>query len=225
MRVFLVPTGVDAYQLYVEVPRETSAGLAGPPKGWFARQVQRFNETLAEAEQERLRGPGADSGPRTYYQRIMGKIAEFVAEQRLLWHLRKQTAVSLDYPDDITEAQAIEKNRAELSRDLSKHVRWLIIDGIIVLITGPLFFFVPGPNVVSWYFTFRAAGHFLAWRGSRNGLWGVTWTATPNAMLTSLRQALTLPAEERCKALDQISRTLELQHLTAFVERVASRGK
>src|SRR5262249_28105980 len=130
MRVFLVPTGVDQYQLYVEVPREAPVEPAdAPPRGWFAKQVHRFRLTLAEAEEERLRGQREDTGPRTLYRRIMAKIAEAVAEQRLLWHMRTQVGITLDYPDDTTESVAVERMRAELSRDLSKHVRWLIIDG------------------------------------------------------------------------------------------------
>jgi Mitochondrial K+-H+ exchange-related len=227
MRVFLIPTGISHYQLYVEVPREAEVPSSdtAPPRGWLGRKIQKFKDTLAEAEEERLRRERGETGPRTLAKRIMGKIAEAVAEQRLLWQLRNRDSATLYFPDDITESAALELMRAELSRDLSKHVRWLVIDALLVLITGPLFFFVPGPNVVSWYFTFRAAGHFLSWRGARNGLWNLVWTATADGRLTSVRRALTLPSRERCHELDEIARSLDLHHLTGFVERVAVRAK
>ncbi len=59
--------------------------------------------------------------------------------------------------------------KSDFGAGLAKHRRWMIIDGLLVAITGPLFFFVPGPNVISWFFTFRAVGHFLSWRGARKG--------------------------------------------------------
>ncbi len=156
---------------------------------------------------------------------LCGAIAEAVAEQRLLWHLRHQTQASVLHPDDMTGADALREVRAEFSRDVAKHLRWLIIDGLIVAITGPLFFFVPGPNVVSWYFTFRVIGHFLSWRGARKGLTQIVWQTESSAALSGIRAALALPAHDRRLRLLEIGETLGLAHLAGFVERVFARGK
>ena len=171
MTVYLVPVGDRRYQLYVEVAPDADVAPAAPAgSGWMARQIHRFRATLAEAEEERLRResgePERSSG---LWNAIMRRIAETVAEQRLLWHLRHQTAAEVAHPADIDGATALREVRAEFSRDEAKHRRWMLIDGAIVAVTGPLFFFVPGPNVVSWYFTFRAVAHFLSWRGARKG--------------------------------------------------------
>ena len=226
MKVYLVPVGPVRYRMYVEMPPEVVAPDAdGSQRGWFGRQVQRFRATLAEAEAERLRNERGEASQATGPGRtIMRKIAEAIAEQRLLWHLRHQTTVQLCHPLDLEGGAALSEVRAEFSRDVAKHVRWLIIDGLLVAITGPVFFFVPGPNVISWYFTFRAAGHFLSWRGARKGMTKIDWRAEPSAPLAHVRQAIALPPHARRHRLEEISVALGLKHFTGFVERVASRA-
>jgi hypothetical protein len=226
MRVFLVPVSTSRYQLYVEVAADAAAAEAPDPQAsFFSRQAQRFRETLAEAEQERLRRergePETGSG---LWRAIMRRIAETIAEQRLLWHLRHQTAADLQHPDDLAPEAAVQQVRSEFSRDAAKHLRWMIIDGLAVAITGPVFFFVPGPNVISWYFTFRAVGHLFSWRGARKGLNGIEWRTTPSPPLTAVRAALAAPASERRRLLEEVSAALGLRHLAGFVERVARAG-
>jgi hypothetical protein len=106
----------------------------------------------------------------------------------------------------------------------SRTMRRSTCGGLLVAITGPLFFFVPGPNIVSWYFTFRAVGHYLSWRGARKGLTAIEWRPEASAPLTSVRFAIALPAADRRHRLEEISAALGLKHLTGFVERVATRA-
>ena len=97
-------------------------------------------------------------------------VAEAVAEQRLLWHLRRQTSATLFFPDDMSEPAAVDCICAASSRAIStSHRRWLIIDSLWFVASGVLFF-VPGPNVVAYYFAFRLVGHYLSWRGAQQGL-------------------------------------------------------
>jgi len=229
MDVFLVPVGGREYQLYVEIAHdEDVAGEAsdqGPSasSGWVRRQVDRFRQMLADAERERLlRERGEDSGKTGLWRAIMAKVAEAVAEQRLLWHLRRQTAARLVQPDDLSPADALALARAQFAADFAKHRRWGVIDAGIAAITGPLFFFVPGPNLIAYYFVFRAVGHYFSLRGARQGLSVVTWESLPSPHLSSIRSALGLPGDERRARLDQISRALSLDHLAPFVERLSA---
>lgn len=227
MQVFLVPVGQNRYRLYVEVPDETpdDDAQAPPPRGRFARLMHRFKSMLAEAEAERRRTERGEASQATgLWRTILRKIAEAIAEQRLLWHLRHQTTVELCHPADIDAARALEEVRGDFLREAKKHLRWMIIDGLITAVTGPLFFFVPGPNVISWYFTFRAVGHFLSWRGARKGLTGIEWQPQPSPPLSDVRFAIQLPDADRHNRLEEISEALGLKHLTGFVERVASRA-
>jgi hypothetical protein len=227
MKVFVVPVGSRRHQLYVEIPRDEAVLESdGASTGWFARKVKQFKQTLADAEEERLRRErGEPTVARGIGRTIMAKIAEAVAEQRLLWSLRHQTRVDLLHPDDLSAADAQAFVKDEFSRDSAKHRRWMLIDGLVTAITGPLFFFVPGPNIVSWYFTFRTVGHFLSWRGALRGLTQISWTPQARAPLSAVRAALALGQAERCARLDAISSELGLAHLTGFVERLREREK
>jgi hypothetical protein len=220
MDVFLVPVGPRSH-LYVEAAHEDAApaSVAGP--SFRERQVQRFQSMLSEAERDRLRRErGETSEGGGLWRFIMRKIAETVAEQRLLWHLRHQTAVRLVHPDDMRAAEALAEARRQCAEDFGKHRRWLIIHVVTAVVTGVVLFLVPGPNLVAYYFVFRAVGHYFAWRGARQGLDRVDWRAESHAALTELRAALTLPAADRERRVRDLAERLRLQHLSAFFERV-----
>src|SRR6185436_10356266 len=104
MIVFLVPVAADRYELYCEQPDESAMveDSPRPARGVFRRMADRFHAMVAEAEHERRRGP--DPATRRSLAgrvkaRVMRWIAESIAEQRLLWQLRGQTAATLVHPD------------------------------------------------------------------------------------------------------------------------------
>jgi hypothetical protein len=100
----------------------------------------------------------------------------------------------------------------------------LWVDGVLTLITGPLFFFVPGPNLIAYYFAFRAVGHFLSHRGARHGLEVVAWRCETSDALTELRHAVALdPASRELRVRDLAGR-LQLPHLPTFLERMVLPG-
>jgi hypothetical protein len=220
MNVYLVPGAGGRYELYCEVPSgapDTDA-RAGTWRGWL---VDGFRRLVAEGE-EAERGAATEAPERSRLRRaITRRVAEAVAEQRLLWHLRQESSVTLVHPGDITSADALAAARSLVSADYAKHRRWFAIDAVVTGITGPLFFFVPGPNVISWYFAFRAIGHYFAMRGASKGLTNVTWTGTSSSALTDLRAALSLDRELRTHRVDEIARSLGLNRLAVFVEKIA----
>jgi hypothetical protein len=218
VNVYLVPASEGRHELYCEVATLTTADESAV--GSFRdRLVQRFRRMVAEGE---AAAHGEDVPERGRLRRaITRRVAEAVAEQRLLWNLRQETAVELMHPDDVPAADALVTARTLIGADYAKHRRWCIIDTLIACITGPVFFFVPGPNVISWYFAFRALGHFFAMRGARQGLTGVTWTTTPSRELADLRRALTLDHELRARRVEEIAAALGLGRLAFFVKKIA----
>jgi hypothetical protein len=232
MTVYLVPVGSDRYQLYVEIPID-EPDPAGPPsegKGWIsrliARQVHRFRTLMADAERARLkRESGQPDEGSGLWHAIMKRIAETVAEQRLLWHLRHQTEAEVLHPDDIDGAAALNCVRGEFARDVSRHRLWMIVDGTLMIATAIVFTLIPGPNLIAWYFTFRAIGHFFSWRGATRGLTGVAWRTATSAPLAAVRPALSLPTHERRLRLLHIGEQIGLKHLAGFVERVSTRKR
>jgi hypothetical protein len=235
MDVYLVPVGPDRHELYCEVPDEPADGKEGdrtgqPPRGFFSRMRARFRDMLAEAERERRQGragsraePGEnkDQGWMARAKvRVMRWVAESIAEQRLLWHLRRQADACLFYPDDIEEERANAVLRSQLRTDFEKHRFWLIIDALGFIISGVLFF-VPGPNAVAYYFAFRLVGHYLSMRGARQGLSVVKWRTERSAPLAELRRAIALDPAAREQHVHDVALRLRLEHLASFFERTA----
>jgi hypothetical protein len=224
MDVFLVPVASDRYELYCEEPDDPAPADGGPqPPGLFRRMMHRFRQMLAEAEHERRASDGATaqrSLPSRVKARVMRWVAESIAEQRLLWQLRRQAAATLVHPDDLTEHQAQQILRRSLQRDWERHRFWLIIDalggaGSVLLIL------LPGPNLIGYYFLFRIVGHYLSLRGARQGLVTVTWTNTPSRALTTLRGVVGESPESRETIVREVATTLQLEHLASFFQRAA----
>jgi hypothetical protein len=230
MDVFLVPLGAERHELYCEPSDddESAPGAAAPAPGFFARLKRSFSETLRAAEVARARRAAGEYDPiDTWWERtrarILAKVADAVAEQRLLWHLRHETAARLQHPPDMPADRALEIMRAAMVRDRDRHFRWLVIDGILMLLSGALVV-VPGPNVLGYYFAFRVVGHYLSWRGAKQGLDGVTWTTAPCDPLIELREAIGLAPQQREARVDEVAARLQLPRLATFVERVAWRS-
>jgi hypothetical protein len=224
MDVYLVPVGPARHELYCEVPDEPEEEQpAGESPGLFRRLRQRFSDMLAEAERERrqARATAPQGGWLARSKaRVMRWVAESIAEQRLLWHLRRQTEACLYYPNDRNEAQALAELRAHLGPDFEKHRFWLTIHGLLFVASG-IFFFVPGPNFIAYYFAFRLVGHYLSMRGARQGLSGVQWKATRSEELSELRRAIDLAPAVRERRVHELALRLRLEHLASFFERTA----
>ncbi len=219
-----MPIGRDRYELYCEVPDEPEE--PDPEPASFVRRVKmRFTEMLAEAERERRRSRAErDAEERGTFARMKARmmrwVAESIAEQRLLWHLRRQGAACLYYPTDLEEAHATAIMRRQLVRDFDRHRFWLIIDSLLLVASG-LLVLLPGPNLVGYYFAFRTVGHFLSVRGARHGLQAVRWTAQSSAPLAELRNAINLDGEARERHVHDVANALQLEHLARFFERTA----
>lgn len=228
MDVFLIPAGASRYQLYCEVDDEAGEHAGEEHAGWRRRAVDRFVSVVGRVDRARHAAARrrADNTPRSLWHRMRDRtvcwLAEKIAEQRLLWHLRRQHAVDAWFPDDMTEDDAWETISRILQHDARRHGRWAIVHGLlaaIALVLTP----IPGPNLLGYYFTFRVVGHYLSRLGARHGLDRVTWNLRHSATLTELRAAIALEPETRRHRVADIASRLHLEHLAAFLERVAIR--
>jgi hypothetical protein len=242
MDVFVIPVADDRYELYCETPVEDDAGPdadgssadhtgSGLRRRWRTmvnRWRARWSAALKAAEHRQP--PEAESEPSGWvarqHERMLAWVAERVVEQRLLWNLRRSEAAVIAHPQDMTFEQAMELVRTLLQREYERHRRWMVIDGILFVITfvalGPLFLLVPGvANLPALYFGFRTIGHWLSMRGARNGLDRTVWCGRACQPLTDLRALATLDPHARETRLADIATRLRLAHLARFYERVA----
>ena len=224
MDVFVIPVGPDRYELYCEGAVEAPPVAAGST-GIFGRIRHQFAVMLHQAE-ERRRAGSSESRATTRLGRlqdwIMAWVAERIAEQRLLWNLRREKAVVAFHPQDLTFDQTHTLIRRTLQRDWERHRIWLAVDSVL-LIGSIALILIPGPNIIGYYFAFRVMGHWLSIRGATHGLRDVVWTGQPCEPLTQLREAASLKGEARERHVHEIATQLRLQHLSTFFERVAVR--
>jgi hypothetical protein len=222
MDVFVIPVGPEKYELYCEQAEPTDEPEP-PPTGIVGKLRHRFTVMLRAAEERQRHGPAVEHERKNWLGRvhdhIMAWVVERIAEQRLLWNLRRQTSAVAAHPNDMSFDQVLALIRSTLQRDYERHRLWLVLDSIFLIASGALML-VPGPNLVAYYFAFRVVGHWLSMRGAAQGLHHVSWTGRPCPPLGELRE---LPSEprDRSQRIRDIAHRLRLQHLSTFFERVA----
>ena len=227
MDVFVIPVGADRYVLYYEQTAEPEPEDEPAQTGLIARFQRRFRELLREAEEQRQERKDQAGTSQSWTQRIqdrmMSWIAKLVAEQRLLWNLRKQEHVVAVHPSDMTFHAVMPHVHQALQRDYERHRNWLIVDTIGLVVSG-LLAIVPGPNLLAYYFLFRVGGHWLSMRGATQGRRRVQWEGRPCEPINALREALRRPRRERHQCVQQVAVMLHLRHLPTFFERVTAKG-
>ena len=226
MDVFVIPIGPDRYELYCEQPFARD-DVSPPPSGVIGRIRRRIEDWLRKAEQWDESSAGTARGRLgKLHDQVMAWVAERVAEQRLLWNLRRETAVTVAHPDDLTADQVQTIVRRSLQQDLDRHQYWVWVDGVLFLVTfvalGPLFLLIPGiANLPALYFGFRTVGHWYSRGGARHGLNRVRWVPQPSAPLTELRQVPLLPAALRGTRVEEIAARLRLYRFVPFYDRIS----
>ena len=238
MDVFVIPIARDRYELYCETgvdaddeaAAEAAAAEAEPDQGWqrwrpgavFGRLRARFSQMLKAAEQ-RQRQQRCDE-PQGWLarmqERMLAWIVERIAEQRLLWNLRRETSAVLVHPQDMAFEQVLTLVRRTLQRDYERHRLWLIIDTLLLIVSGVLAI-VPGPNILAYYFIFRVVGHWLSMRGARQGLDCVEFASRPCPPLAELREIADLEPSQREQRIHDIADRLRLTNLANFYARIA----
>ncbi len=223
MDVYLVPVGPDRFECYYEAAEQEEKAEPLEGRGFLARMRVRFDQQLKEAEEARHQKSTEE--PRTFLGRMQKRsmrwIAERVAEQRLLWHLRTVAAATLHIPADLPADQADTTMRASMKWDADHHRNRFLLHSLALIISVPVAV-VPGPNVLGYLFTFTVVGHFLAWRGALQGLHQTQWTVVPSDALSDMRQAFTLDAAARHRRIREAAVRLHMPRMARFVEQMTA---
>jgi hypothetical protein len=225
MDVFVIPVGSTRYELYYEQPIEDTEPEEEPKStGIIARFQRRFSQLLREAEEhgDEEKDQAARSWTQRMQDRMMAWIARRVAEQRLLWNLRKEERVRAVHPTDVSFDVVLQDIQHTLQREFERHRFWLVVDTIGLVASG-LLAILPGPNLIAYYFLFRVGGHWLSMRGASQGRRRVQWESRPSDALNGLRDALQMPRRDRHSRVQQIAAALHLRNLPTFFERVTAK--
>jgi hypothetical protein len=221
MVVFLVPAGRDRFELYSEAPEDLGAP-PGREDGRFRRWAHQVSVQWHQLVEAARRGRPRSALAR-WRDAIVCRLAETIAEQRTLWALRTRTEATLRYPANISQERAKSELDRALAHARGHHLRWLIID-LILFVSSVVFFFIPGPNLVAYYFAVRLIGHLQSWRGARQAMDVIRWPFEPDAGLAELATLVNLPRAERASRVAAIAARLNLPRLPSFFDRVAVPG-
>jgi hypothetical protein len=224
MDVFVIPVGPDRFELLCEDQSRSHQEGDSSAQGMLGSLRHRFVTMLRLAE-EREEGGGEQRQPRSWWDRLQERVlcwvAERIAEQRLLWNLRRETSAVAVHPEEMPFDQVMTLIRRTLQRDYERHRIWLVVDTILLVASGVLAL-VPGPNLIAYFFAFRVVGHWLSMRGATQGLKRVSWTGRPSAALTELGKVMLMSSDVRAARVSEIASQLRLRKLPRFLERVAA---
>jgi K+-H+ exchange-related protein len=223
VNVYFIPLGPKRFEPYYEQEDAAESSEDVASRGFFARMGARFSQMVRDAEDERH--ARSHERPDTFLGRVQRKVmafvAERVAEQRLLWRLRRQDEAVLHVPLELDSTEGLRLFRHGLQKDADSHLRRLAVHTLGLLVSVPLVF-VPGPNVLGYLFTFTVVGHFLAYRGAKQGLNGVRWSVIPSETLSEIGRAVSCPPPERFRRIHEAAERLRLPRLARFVERMCA---
>jgi hypothetical protein len=224
VNIYLIPLASGRFEPYYEQEEpDEPAPDGGSAPGLVARVTARFSQMIRDAERDRHEATHDASTTMARLQRkLMGWVAERVAEQRLLWQLRRADSATLHVPAEMEAAMALRLLHQGLQRDADRHLRLLGLHALGLVASAPFVVF-PGPNIFGYFFTFTVVGHFLAYRGARRGDALVAWEVVPDPALTALGQALATEPPERYRLIDEAAEQLRLPRVARFVERMAAR--
>ncbi|MGH9897654.1 MAG: hypothetical protein ACRD4L_02220 [Pyrinomonadaceae bacterium] len=161
MKVYLFEISGVGWRFYSEFT-ESAAPENKPPKrgiwAWIERRYEALQQSLKKSE----------SGVGNFARRIWNWLERLQSpDESMLRTLRNASAIKLHYPEHLTSDTVDRKWTRYLASRRRRHTIWLILNGLVTpisLLLAP----IPGPNVIGWWFLYRAICHLLAFLGTRN---------------------------------------------------------
>jgi hypothetical protein len=182
-------------------PSEPRRGL----RGWLMGKAKALQEALARSDSWVIR----------QLRRIWDWLHERIpADESMLRGLRSAKTLGLYYPARLTPDQARAAWQGYLATRLRYHLKWLAFNVLMspmLVLLAPL----PGPNVLGYWFVYRAVCHALAARGIARARSGrIETVMIPSAALD------TPLSEGDDEAIAQVSASLHLAGLADFLRRL-----
>jgi hypothetical protein len=177
MRIYLLNVDTGRRIFYSDGLDDAEGEKRPGPRGRLGRceeRLGRFKTSMLHAEGRLALGA----------RRVWGWLQRFRhPDERLLVHLRSATGLEIRYPATMGLAEARLAWDEYLKRRLVRHFLWFAVNLLlspITLLLAPL----PGPNVIGYWFVYRAVHHFLVLIGLRRAKGGrVATTFHPSVEL------------------------------------------
>jgi hypothetical protein len=185
-------------------------GTPAPQKGlrgWLERTSRRWHEV----------GRGPQEGVRGRLRRAWNWLHRRLGpDEALLTHLGRAARIDLYYPAPMAPHEAVRLWREYLARRRLHHGSWLVVTLLLspltVLLTP-----IPGPNLIGYWFVYRAVCHLRVVIGVRRAL--------GDQVPTHLRPTTALEPSSELTAVQwmaRVARRYRLRGLGAFLKRSAA---
>lgn len=215
MKVYLLPVRSGEYLFYseaVEAAGEAEAGVErGGVRGWAEQKYKSLQSVLNESES------GVGLRVRRAWEWLQRRTAP---DEPLLRSLRGAREIKLVHPASLSAEDVRERWDDYLSSRKRRHTLWLVLNAIVsplTLLLAPL----PGPNVIGYWFIYRAVCHLLARLGIRRAQ-SMEDTALELLSSEALNETLEAADAER---IDRVANGFGLKGLAAYLERVKGTGR
>lgn len=208
MKIYLLHIDGRGPVFYSEGPESIAEVVNSAPERGLRGRIERKYRDLQLAIRESEQGVGARM--RRAWEWLHRRTSP---DESLLRHLRSATAIEIFHPATITQ----EETRAAWGKYLAsrqrRHIWWFIINFLISPLTI-LLVPIPGPNIIGYWFVYRAVCHFLALLGIRQATSGQITTAFYSS--SALDTELTESPDERTA---RIAAMFGLKDLDGFIKR------
>jgi hypothetical protein len=203
VKVFLLRFDDKHSVFYSEEPEVEVASTEGGVRQWI--------EEKASAIQSELKKPSTRIGLH------MGRLWEWLhsrtkPDESFLRRLRTAKNIEIYYPQNMDEARVKREWTSYLRKRSRSHRLWLIVNGIISPLTL-LLAIIPGPNLIGYWFTYRAICHALVLFGTRQALEATTALHPVDTLNLQL-------AADNSENVEHVSRVFGFKELAVYLKRV-----
>lgn len=209
MKVYLLPLGDEECLFYSEGPELMNEGEVSAPRegvrGWAERKYKSLQAVLTESES------GVGLRVRRAWEWLQKRTAP---DEPLLRSLRGARSIELLHPSSLSEDEVCEHWKCYLKSRKRRHTFWLVVNAVfspVTVLLAP----VPGPNVIGYWFVYRAVCHLLARLGIRRTLGG----EIPTELVASSELDGTFAAANDERIAD-VEASFGLKGLGAYLQRV-----
>lgn len=214
MKIYLLSLDDGRCVFYSEGPEavvesETVAARRGV-RGWVERKYKSLQVILNESEK------GVGLRMRRAWEWLQKRISP---DEPVLRSLRGVVEIELYYPLAFTEDETRTLWRGYLKGRQGRHTFWFVVNALVsplTLLLAPL----PGPNLIGYWFVYRAVCHLLARLGARNAR---SEQVTTKFLSSDVLEGSFGPADD--ERIASLSSSFGLYGLDSFIKRMTAKQK
>ena len=191
----------------VEENREPRSHDNGGVRAYVERKYHSVRSVLTESE----------SGVGLRMRRLWEWLHERTSpDESALRRLRHASQITVFYPSAVKEEAARSLWTNYLASRGRRHLWWLSINALVAPVALLVLTPIPGPNVIGYWFVYRAVCHALAWMGVRHA----KTNECPARFLSNAALDSIVGVDEEQHT--HLAITLGLKHLAPFIKHSAS---